>query len=304
MRNLKNKTIGVLCGGTSEERKISLRTGDAVFRALKALKLRAVKIDVRRNIARVLETARIDIAFIALHGPGGEDGSIQGMLEMEGIPYTGSGILASALSMDKIYTKQIFRYHRLPTADFETIEHGRRGKIKTALRYPVVVKPSNQGSTIGVTIAANGKELAKAVRLAVRYGERVLIEEYIRGKEISVGILGNTPLPVIEIVPAKGFYDFRAKYAPGGSKHIIPARIPPGQYRYAQSLALAAHRALGCRGVSRADMIIDGNGKINLLEVNSVPGMTERSLLPESAAVAGIDFRHLVLGILMSAVER
>jgi len=302
---LRVKKIGVLCGGSSQEREVSLRTGDAVYKALVFLGLNVSKLDVDRDIALRLAKERIDLAFIALHGKLGEDGTIQGLLEIMGIPYTGSGVLASALALDKVYTKEVFSYHNLPMAKYKVLEKRVKtaGNILKELDYPVVVKPAREGSTIGVTAVREPSGLDSAINLAFGYGNKILIEEYIEGREITVGILGDEPLPVIEIVSKTAFYDYQAKYEPGMSKHIVPAKLRREQYELAQSLALSAHSALGCRGATRVDMVMDGEGKIYLLEVNTIPGMTETSLLPEAAVVAGIDFKQLVVKILSYALD-
>lgn len=302
---LKTRKIGVLCGGSSQEREVSLRTGDAVYKALVFLGLNVSKFDVDRDIALRLAKEMIDLAFIALHGKLGEDGTIQGLLEIMGIPYTGSRVLASALALDKVYTKKVFHYHNLPMAKYRVLEKRVEapGDILGELNYPVIVKPAREGSTIGVTIVRESNGLDSAINLAFGYGDKILIEQFIEGREITVGILGDEPLPVIEIVSKTAFYDYRAKYEPGMSKHIVPAELPRKQYELAQSLALSAHRVLGCRGATRVDMVMDKEGKIYLLEVNTIPGMTETSLLPEAAAVAGIDFKQLVVKILSYALD-
>ena len=302
---LKTRKIGVLCGGSSQEREVSLRTGDAVYKALVFLGLNVSKLDVDRDIALTLVKEKINLAFIALHGKLGEDGTIQGLLEIMGIPYTGSGVLASALALDKVYTKKVFHYHNLPMAKYKVLEKRVEvpGDILGELDYPVIVKPAREGSTIGVTIVRESNGLDSAINLAFGYGDKILIEQFIEGREITVGILGDEPLPVIEIVSKTAFYDYRAKYEPGMSEHIVPAELPPKQYELAQSLALSAHRVLGCRGATRVDMVMDKEGKIYLLEVNTIPGMTETSLLPEAAAVAGIDFKQLVVKILSYALD-
>jgi len=302
---LKTRKIGVLCGGSSHEREVSLKTGDAVYKALVSLGLNVSKLDVDRDIALRLTKEKINLAFIALHGKLGEDGTIQGLLEIMGIPYTGSGVLASALALDKAYTKEVFYYHNLPMAKYRLLEKKveASGNILGDLDYPIIVKPAREGSTIGVTIVREPSGLDSAINIAFGYGDKILIEEYIEGREITVGILGDEPLPVIEIVSKTAFYDYRAKYEPGMSEHIVPAKLPREQYELAQYLALSAHRALGCRGVTRVDMVMDKEGKIYLLEVNTIPGMTETSLLPEAAAVAGIDFKELVVKILSYALD-
>jgi D-alanine-D-alanine ligase len=302
---LKTRKIGVLCGGSSHEREVSLKTGDAVYRALVSLRLNACKLDVDKNITLILVKERVDLAFIALHGKLGEDGTIQGLLEIMGIPYTGSGVLASALALDKTYTKKVFYYHNLPMTKYRVLEKRveASGNILGDLDYPIIVKPAREGSTIGVTIVREPSGLDSAINIAFGYGDKILIEEYIEGREITVGILGDKSLPVIEIVSKTAFYDYRAKYEPGMSEHIVPAKLPREQCEFAQYLALSAHRALGCRGATRVDMVMDREGKIYLLEVNTIPGMTETSLLPEAAAVAGIDFKQLVVKILSYALD-
>jgi len=302
---LKMKKIGVLCGGSSHEREISLRTGDAVYRALVSLGLNVSKLDVDRDIALTLVKEKINLAFIALHGKLGEDGTIQGLLEIMGIPYTGSGVLASALALDKVYTKKVFSYHNLPMAKYKVLEKRVEtpGDLLGELNYPVIVKPAREGSTIGVTIVREPRGLDSAMNLAFTYGDNIIIEQYIEGREITVGILGEEPLPVIEIISKTAFYDYQAKYEPGMSQHIVPAKLPREQYELAQYLALSAHRALGCKGATRVDMVMGRDGKIYLLEINTIPGMTETSLLPEAAAVAGMDFKQLVVKILSYALD-
>jgi len=229
------------------------------------------------------------------------NGTIQGLLEMLKIPYTGSSVLASALAMDKVFSKQIFSHYGLPVPDSRVFSKGDPLSLNLRMRLPVIVKPADQGSAIGVRIVDKRPVLTQAVKCAFRYSMRVMIEEYIRGKEISVGILDGNPLPVIEIVPKRKFYDFKAKYIPGMSEHIIPARITKAQYVHAQRLAQQAHHVLGCSGATRVDMMMKKNGKIFILEVNTIPGMTETSLLPDAAKQAGIDFHHLVAHIILSA---
>jgi len=302
---LKTKRIGVLYGGSSPEREISLKTGEAVYRALVSLGLNVTKLDVDKDVAFRLVKEGINVAFIALHGKLGEDGTIQGLLEIMGIPYTGSGVLASALALDKVYTKKVFVYHGLPVAKYKVLEKRVEspGDILGELGYPVIVKPAREGSTIGVTVVREPGGLDDAINTAFVYGDKILIEEYIEGKEITVGVLGDQPLPVIEIISKTSFYDYRAKYEPGMSEHIVPAKLSKEEYELAQSLALSAHRVLGCKGATRVDMVMDREGKIYLLEVNTIPGMTETSLLPEAAAVAGIDFKQLVLKILSYVLD-
>lgn len=309
---MKSRRIAVLMGGCSSEREISLKSGSAIARALKKRGLKVVMIDVNKNISGNLQKEKVELAFIALHGKYGEDGTIQGLLELLDIPYTGSGVLSSALSLNKIYAKKIFKIEGIPTPPFQVIKKGKRSKDskRNELRdeeYPVVVKPSSQGSTIGVTIVREEKELDNAMKKAFLYDKEVLMEKYIAGREITASVLGNDNpcvLPLIEIVTENGFYDYKAKYTPGKSRHIIPPRLPPDWQAKAQEVALAAHSALGCEGFSRSEIIIDEKGNPHLLEVNTIPGMTEISLYPESAKAAGIEFGVLCVRLLELALEK
>jgi D-alanine-D-alanine ligase len=252
------------------------------------------------------------VAIVALHGKYGEDGTIQGLLELLGIPYTGSGVLASALAMDKSMAKRVLAAEGIPVApsvDF-ACRGGRWDESGVAdrvaeLGYPVIVKPSRQGSTIGMTKVKAPDELNNAIRLAADYDGLVVVEKFIDGAELTVGVLGNDEpfaLPVIEIVPAKGFYDYEAKYTPGATEEIVPARIGDEATARAQELALGAHRCLGCRGMCRVDMILGVDG-LHVLEVNTIPGMTPTSLLPRAAAAAGISFSRLLDMLVDFALE-
>jgi len=317
LRSLRKKKIAVLMGGWSAERSISLRSGGAVVRALQSLGLRVVSIDVGKDIFLRLRRIKPDICFITLHGCPGEDGTIQAILELLKIPYTGSGVLASALGINKIYSKQIFVQNKILTPEWEVVKpiidyfptgdlpKGDRLPI-TKFSLPVVVKPASQGSTIGITIVRKKAELAEAVKKAFRYDKEIIVEKYIKGMEITVGILGQRALPVIEIVPQQGnkFYNYQAKYARGGSEHIIPARLGKRKLIQAQKLGLKAHNSLGCRGFSRVDMRVTSEGKIYVLEVNTIPGMTETSLIPEAAKAVGIEFPELVLEIIKCSLGK
>ncbi len=295
---LKHKTIGVLMGGASSEREISLRTGRSIYKALKEEGYQAVAIDVGRNIVADLKKQKIDLAFIALHGPLGEDGTIQGLLEVLGIPYTSSGVLASALAMDKEKTKEVFLAYKILTPAWRVMKKGQTPKIQ---KYPVVVKPVCQGSAVGVSIIDQPAQLSQALRQSFRYDDKTMIEQYIAGIELTVGVLNNKALPVIRIIPQNKFYDFESKYAPGGSQHLIPAGISAALEKKARLLGVAAHEALGCRGATRVDMILDRQNRLFVLEVNTIPGMTETSLLPDAAKAAGYSFNELVLAIAQDA---
>lgn len=299
---IENLRIGVLAGGTSSEREISLLSGRAVRKALDELGFKNIFIDVDRDIAFKLRRAKIDLAFLALHGPGGEDGTIQGLLEIMGIPYTGSGVLASAVGMDKIFTKQILVANGIKTPKFKILEVGT--VREPPLRLPFVVKPSRQGSAVGISIVFKKSEIEDALELAFSYDEKVLVEEYISGKEITVGILGDNALPVVEIVPENKFYDFESKYKKGMSKHIIPARIHDDISKQAQETAIRVHRILGCRDISRLDMIYNSRRGLFVLEINTIPGMTDVSLLPDAARAAGIEFKEMVKRMVVYVCEK
>jgi D-alanine-D-alanine ligase len=299
---LKTKTIGVLMGGLSAEREVSLRTGKAVLTALDAAGYRTVGIDAGRDLPARLLTEGVEVAFIALHGRYGEDGTVQGLLEILGIPYTGSGVQASAVAMDKVTTKKILLHHELPTPAFEVF---RRGDDPAALvtrcrHFPRVVKPAREGSTIGVHIVRSREELAAGVDEALQHDDLLLVEDYIPGAEVTVGVLGDTALPVIQIVPRGGFYDYRAKYTAGQTEYLLPAPLEPVLYDRIQQVAVAACRALDCRGAARVDFMVRER-EFYCLEVNTIPGMTETSLLPKAARQAGIDFRELAQRILEDA---
>lgn len=299
---LKNNKIAVLMGGLSGERDVSLRTGGAVLKALQGAGYQAVGIDAGRDLPARLEAQKIEVAFIALHGRYGEDGCVQGLLEMLGIPYTGSGVLASSLAMDKVVTKKMLLHHHLPTPAFEVL--GMADDVEEALarcrHFPLVVKPSREGSTLGVTIAHNSDELRRGIGEALRFDRQILIEDFIAGSELTVGILDGQALPVIEIVATDGFYDYQAKYSAGRTEYLLPAPLEPALATRLQKAALAACAAVGCRGAARADFRLDRQD-FYCLEINTIPGMTETSLLPKAAAAAGIDFTELVERILVGA---
>lgn len=298
----KKRRVGVLMGGLSAERAISLKTGQAIFQSLKRQRFNVVAIDAGRRLPQQLRQHAIDLAYIALHGPGGEDGAVQGLLEWMKIPYTGSGVLASALAMDKIASKRLFDAAHLTTAPWAALSSDDRTEALAhaqKIGFPVVVKPACQGSAFGVSIVKSPAQFQAALRAAFRYGPNILVEKMLQGPEITVGVLGDQPLPIIEIIPARSrtFYDFHAKYAPGGSRHLLPARLTRRHADRARVLALSACRVLGTRAVARVDFIVDARRGPALLEVNTIPGMTETSLLPEAARAAGFDFDALVLKI-------
>jgi D-alanine-D-alanine ligase len=291
------KHVAVLMGGWSAERDVSLRSGRACADALRRVGYRVTEVDVNREVAAALAAAKPDIALNVLHGRPGEDGTLQGLLELLGIPYTHSGVMASAVAMRKDYAKTLFRAAGVPVAQDVTAS-----RLEAAKRHlmppPYVIKPIAEGSSVGVFIVTETQAHPpqELFRDDWAFGDAVMIERYIPGKELTCAVLGDRALDVIEIVPATRFYDYEAKYAAGGSKHLLPAPVLPNVYQEVRRLTLAAHNALGCRGVSRADFRYDdrGTGELVCLEVNTQPGMTETSLVPELAAYAGITFDELV----------
>ena len=291
------KHVAVLMGGWSAERDVSLRSGKACADALARLGYRVTPIDVGRDIATVLGAAKPDAALNVLHGRPGEDGTLQGVLEIIGIPYSHSGVLASALAMQKDFAKAIFRGVGVPVAEDKVASRFEAAKAHL-LPPPYVIKPIAEGSSVGVFIVTpeHPHPPQELYRDDWALGEKVLIERYIPGKELTCAVIGDRALDVIEIEPATKFYDYEAKYAAGGSRHLLPAPILPNVYQEVRRLSLAAHEALGCRGVSRTDFRYDdrGTGELICLEVNTQPGMTETSLVPELALYAGITFDELV----------
>jgi len=341
--------VAVLMGGLSSERDVSLSTGKQILESLdqnkydcigvdpalmpgsnlRALKgsddevqavaharedmIKSGKLVSMDQVARQESGLRPDVALIALHGRYGEDGTIQGFLELLGIPYTGSGVLASSLAMDKAMAKKVMKADGVPVAESIDFTCGKNGwdeeavfAAVTAIGYPVMVKPSRQGSTIGMAKVIGPDELNNAIKQAAVYDKLIVIEKFITGLELTVGVLGNAQpfaLPVVEIVPAKGVYDYEAKYTPGATDEIVPARISEAATAKAQEIALQSHKSLGCRGVSRTDIIMDDNEEMFVLEVNTIPGMTPTSLLPRAAAAAGIPFSSLLDLIIGFALE-
>jgi len=303
MSDIKSKKIAVLMGGLSAEREVSLASGAAVHQALLTRGYDSVAIDVGRDLPQILIREGVDAAFIALHGRYGEDGCVQGLLELMNIPYTGSGVLASALAMHKLYSKQTFASSGILTAPFQLVRRGQQVSLKDLLfGLPVVVKPVQEGSSVGISIVKTENELDAAVELAFRYDDEILVEQFIKGQEVQVGILDDSPIGAIEIIPKNEFYDFEAKYTNGMAEHVFPARLEKPLYEKALQVGLAAHRALGCRGYSRVDLLVTSQEECYVLEVNTLPGMTALSLLPEIAAKgAGLVFESLVERIIQSA---
>jgi D-alanine-D-alanine ligase len=292
------KKIAVLMGGPGSERDVSLATGRGVSKALRSLGADVVDIDVRDEDFQLPKD--VDLAFLTIHGTFGEDGTLQKILEDRGVSYTGEGVEGSRSAFDKFLTKEKFRAHNVVTPEWEVIEVGQRPKIPV----PLVVKPPCQGSTVGVVIVKNESELDSAIKEAGKYDRKLLVEKFVSGRELTIGILGDQALPILEIIPKGGFYDFTNKYpflnpqAGGGAEHVCPALIDEKKTAQTQELALRAFRALGLQVYGRVDVILSDSGEPFVLEVNTIPGMTEASLLPEAAAAAGIGYVDLCARII------
>jgi D-alanine-D-alanine ligase len=333
--DIRGLKIALVLGGTSPEREVSKLSGNSIYKALLSLGCKPIVIDPAFGINQPkdlniffssedkLDTSNynyvhcvnsklfdnVDIAFLALHGKWGEDGTIQSLLELRGIKYTGSRILASALAMDKIMSKILFQHYNVVTPKWITIENNLSnyselgGKIKSELGFPCVVKPNDQGSTVGVTICKSEDQLPAALDLAKSYSSRILVEEFIDGHEVTVAVLDNEPLPVLEIKPKHNVYDYECKYTSGMSEYIVPAEIPQGAAKQIQEQALAAHISLGCEVYSRADFRLTNDMKPYCLEVNTLPGMTSTSLVPKMAKAVGISFEELIERIIILSLK-
>lgn len=291
-------------GGLSGEREVSVRSGEAILAALLDRGHDACPVFVDRDLDLVLRQARIDVAFLALHGRYGEDGCVQGLLEVLGIPYTGSAVLPSALAMNKAKTKEVLRLHNLPTAPGYTLEADSGEDLCEAhgtFGFPVVVKPVGEGSSLGVSVAHDELELETAIEQAFRFDDQVLVERFVEGREVSVAVLDGQPLGAVEIVPKKGFYDFQAKVTAGRSEYHFPPRLTAERYRAVLRLAAMANDALGCEGATRVDLIVSDRGNEIILEVNTLPGLTPTSLLPKIAHGCGLSFEDLCEEILRGA---
>ena len=292
MTDPKIPIVGVLMGGMSSERPISLKSGKAVAEALRSRGHTVVEIDVGPQLPADLREHKIDVAWLALHGSFGEDGCVQGLLEIMRIPYTGSGVRASAIAMDKIATKRILRGTSIPLPHDTTWNQG--DPIPDGLNYPVVAKTPNGGSTIGIHICENKESLSAALEDCGRFEPCVLLEQFVAGREITVALIDGTSLPVVEIRPVEGFFDFNAKYTRGQTEYLVPAPIDPVIAATAQQHAEIAFRAVGLSGIARADFIVDNDGIPWFLEINTIPGMTATSLTPMAAGANGISFDELV----------
>jgi D-alanine-D-alanine ligase len=304
--------IGVLMGGSSSEREISLKSGKAVYESLNQLGLKPVAIDIKTdNIEenmRLIKSQKIDVAFIALHGRFGEDGQIQELLDNLKVPYTGSGVMASELAMDKIASRKIFQAYGLSVPKYKVEDkftYNTNWKIhNNNLSFPLVVKPAAHGSSIGLSIVDKKEDLAKAVDSAFSFDAKIIIEEYIKGREVTVGILDEKALPVIEIIPKKRFFDYEAKYQVGMTDYVVPAKLEDEISKKIQDTGLSAHKLLGCFGCSRVDMILSQDNIPFVLEVNTIPGFTQTSLLPKAAKIVGIEFAQLCIKLIQLAYDK
>jgi len=309
-KNIFEKHIGVVMGGCSSEKAVSIKSGTAVLKALTESGCKAsaveLKTENREEVIAFLKSSKIDIAFITLHGRFGEDGKIQEILESIGLPYTGSGSVASRTAMDKLASYDVLASHHIRVPHFLRFEKSDKDiaeKVKSAFQHkPVVVKPPCEGSSFGVTIVHDHHNLSKAISDAFTYDDRIIVESYIKGKELTAGILGNKLLPVVEIRPKNLFFDYEAKYQ-AGTEYIVPAEINSSTAQQVQQIAWKVHQAIGCRDLSRVDFILDENNIPWALEINTIPGMTATSLLPKAAAAIGIDFKKLCLTLAESAHE-
>lgn len=303
--------VALLAGGTSGEREISLSSGRGAQAALEEAGFVVSVLDpADANDLKKLIDGKFDVAFLCLHGKGGEDGSIQGFLETIGLPYTGSGVWASSLAIDKEKAKLFYRAAGIPTPESLVITRDNLFSvedIKARLGERCVVKPNTEGSSLGVYIVGSDDDLGECIDQAFKVGERLLVERYVEGTELTVAVIGSDDpqaLPIIEIIPQSDSYDFESKYAPGGSQHICPARLSEEVAQRVSELAVKAHRALGCSGVSRSDFLLEEDGTAWILETNTIPGMTATSLLPDAARAAGISFPDLCTMLVGYALER
>ena len=304
--------LALIAGGNSAEREVSLNSGEQVYQALDQSKYDISRYDPKDDLERLArDAANLDVALVIMHGRGGEDGALQGMLDLLGLPYQGSGVLGSALAMNKELSKMLYQQAGLKVSRALFLNRGEaldlRG-IEAQLGLPVVIKPVNEGSSIGITKAGTLEELERGLAAAFGHDRRILVEEFLDGVEVTGGVLGNaelTALPLVEIVPSEqyDFFDYEAKYKPGASREICPARVDEATTRKAQEIALTAHRALHCRGYSRTDMIVR-DGDIYVLETNTIPGMTATSLFPQAARAAGLEFPKLLDRLIELALEK
>jgi D-alanine-D-alanine ligase len=306
-KKISDIKVAVLMGGLSSEREVSIKSGMAITEGLREAGLTAVPFDVQDAELTGLDQAEADVAFVALHGEFGEDGTVQEILQEMELPYTGSGPEASYAGMDKAATKRCFVRHSIPTAGYFVARRGRsRDDVAHAaedLGYPLVCKPVCGGSSIGVSIVRSERDLPGALEQAWQEDERAMLEMYVHGREVTVGVLNDEALPMIELVPDREFYDYKAKYADDRTRYVTPVAMLPTIYRRATDVALRAHRALHCRHMSRVDMLYGHDGRLYVLEVNTIPGFTSRSLLPMAAKQVGIGFPELCARIVRAALH-
>lgn len=306
----KECKVVLLAGGTSGEREISIASGQGALAALEEAGYPVVSLDPanKQDLKRLIDED-FDVAFLCMHGKGGEDGTLQGFLEVIGLPYTCSGVQGSAIAIDKAKSKVMYTLKGVPTPKAETLEKGEDLDINAIIEnigIPCVVKPATEGSALGVEIVEDEAKFGEALEKVFQIDDLVIVEQFVAGTEITVAVLGNdepTALPIIQIVPKGEFYDFESKYAPGGSQHICPAPLDEALTAQIQDYAIRAHKAIGCRGVSRSDFIIDANDKPWILETNTIPGMTATSLLPDAARAQGISFPELCTKLIEFALE-
>ena len=295
--------IGVLNGGSSEERDVSLKSGKAIISACEVLGHNVISIDPKDGIDSLIDNLKgLDLVFNGLHGGEGENGVIQGLLQSMGVKFTGSGNESSAICMDKRLSKALVQRKNILTPDWLSLDKNEKIPKDYKLHFPLIVKPNDQGSTIGLTVAKNNKELSVGINLARKFTRTVMIERFIDGREITVTIIGDKSYPIVEIFPKKGLYDYESKYTKGFTDYFCPADIKSDLTKTIQSKALKIHKLLECRHYSRVDFILDKNLKPWFLEVNTLPGMTETSLVPKSAAVAGLSFEELIEKIIMESL--
>lgn len=304
--------VAVLYGGLSTEREVSLRTGNAMYKAIKEKGYEVELIDVDRNVAKKIIEYNPDVAVIGLHGKYGEDGCIQGLLEILNIPYTGPGVMASSIAMNKVITKKILTYEGIPTPKYTEVnrqagdDQTLAQKIMAQLPLPLVLKAPNQGSSIGINFAFNQEELVKGIGECFKYDDVLLAETYIKGRELTVSVIGNEEpiaLPALEIVSNSGVYDYHAKYTSGASRHFV-VKLPENVEKDIKDLAIKTYKAIGCSGLSRVDFLLDENDSLWVLEINTCPGMTETSLFPDAAMAAGINFPDLMHKLINYALEK
>lgn len=297
--------VGVLMGGASAEREISLKTGRSICESLRRCRYPVVPIDVDATLPQQLRRKKISVAFLALHGMGGEDGTVQGLLEVMKIPYTSSGVCASAVCMDKGLTRVILQSAGIPVPAGVTLNTSLiPSRLTSHLGWPVVVKPCTEGSSFGVTIVKDSAGWKNAVRKAFRFGRQVVVEKYIPGREVAIGVLGDRTFPGVEVIAPGGFYDFKAKYGKAATRYLCPASLTSRLERLLREYSLHAYQVLGCRGAARVDFRIHPNGRPYVLELNTIPGMTERSLLPMAAAQQGMAYDALVEAMLQAALPK